>query len=362
MNERFLNIFTPPELLKKIQSMHWSVFLLVFLMLSGCKTSNTRSDFLPAEDYQSLESLFSHLLFYESGAYTLFGSKPISFEPISEVPIEEKQELLAFSSHPIIKDMVDFPENWKTWERLKKQYPMSRFLLFQRNSPPFSPIEKSVFIVNIATTAEMLQKYYAKFRAAVSQDFDPLDIVFEIQDDHSEFWNKILAREDLFGILLGFGEENAWFFTKVKAWQEQENHTAISQKDAFLTSLATLTPGSNSLVTFDPSFPIPGFSCYAEEESLNLIKRYENERRMIKKIYREKDFVQITLDRLTSRDLPTDPDRVYIEKMTKELRIQDQPSPSMGDKSENDFWNCSMSVIIEKWQAKLEQNKIGWIG
>ncbi len=65
--------------------------------------------------------------------------------------------------------------------------------------------------------------------------------------------------------------------------------------------------------------------CYAEEESLNLIRRYENERNMIKKIYRGKDFVQVTLNRLTSKDLPVDPDRLYKEKMIRELGIQKQP-------------------------------------
>lgn len=302
-------------------------FLLFFLLFSGCKPSGDSSYYsLSPEDHRSLESLFSHLLFYEGGAYTLMGSKPISFVTFSEIPEKEKQEFISFSAHPVIKDMLDFSENWSVWERLKNQYTMPRFLLFQRSPPSFSPAEKSVFFVNIAAAVGILQKYYQKFRAAVDQDFDPFDIIFEIQDTDSAFWSKIFAREDLFGILLGLGEENSWFFVKVKAWQEQETPNETGQKGEFLASLSKQTPGSNSFSTFDSLFPLPSFTCYAEEESSNLIRRYENERSRIKKIYQGKDVVQITLDRLTSKDLPTDPDHLYKEKMIRELGIQDQPS------------------------------------
>ncbi len=303
-----------------------SFFLLLFLLLPSCKPLvDAGGKQLSSKEHHALESLFSHLLFYEGGAYTLFGSKPMSFESLSDIPEKEKQEFFFFSSHPSIKNMLNFSENWNTWERLKNQYPMPRFLLFQRNSPSFSPAEQSVFLVNITATTGILQKYYQKFRAAAGEDFDPLDIVFEIQDNHSVFWNKILTREDLFGLLLGFGEENAWFFTKVKAWQDLENRHPNDQKNDFLASLSMQAPGSNSLSHFDPSFPLPGFICYAEEESFDLVRRYENERTMIKKIYHGKDLVQTTLDRLTSKDLPADPDQLYKEKMIKELGIQSQP-------------------------------------
>lgn len=327
MKESFFNILLVSRVLRNAKSMICGFFLLLFLFFLGCNSSvDSRSNTLSPEDHRALEALFSHLLFYEGGAYTLFGSKPMSFEAFSDIPEKEKQEFFSFSSHPTIKNMLNFSENWNVWERLKNQYSTPRYLLFQRNPPSFSPAEKSVFLVNITATVGILQKYYEKFKDAVGEDFDPLDIVFGIQDNSSVFWNKILAREDLFGILLGFGEENAWFYVKVKSWQEdQENRSKTGQKDAFLASLSAQTPGPNSLASFDPSFPLPGFICYAEDESLNLVRRYENERTMIKKIYRGKDLVQTTLDRLTSKDLPEDPDRLYKEKMIRELGIQNQP-------------------------------------
>lgn len=324
MKESCFNMCFASRVRKKARSILSSIFLLLFLFLVGCKSSNYETEFLSLEDHSSLESLFSHLLFYEGGAYTLFGSKPISFEVLSPTPEEEKQEFFSVSSHPILRNLINFSENWNAWERLKSQYKTPRFLLFQRNSPSFSPSEKSIFLVNISATAAILQKYYQKFRNAVNGDFDPLNIVFEMQNNQSAFWNTVLSREDLFGILLGFGEENSWFFVKVKAWQEQVGRDTSGHVDAFLASLSSQTPGLNALSTFDAPFPLPGFICYAEEESFRLIEKYEGERAMIKKIYKGKDLVQITLDRLTSKDLPVDPDQIYKEKLARELGIQGQ--------------------------------------
>lgn len=312
-------------MLKKTESILHIFFVLLFFVLSSCRSSSeSQSIILSYEEHRALESLFSHFLLQEGGAYTLFGSKPMSFEVLSHISEKEKQEFLSFSSHHIIKNELDFFENWNVWKCLKDQFPMSRFLLVERKPPAFSIAESSVFLVNIAATAYTLQQHYQKFRAAVSDDFDPLDIVFEVQDNNSHFWNTILAREDLLGILLGYGEENAWLFVRAKAWEEQKSSTEHDSKSRFLASLSIQSPGSNALSSFDASFPLPCFGCYAEKESLSLIKKYESERNEIKRIYQGKDFVQITLDRLTSKDLSKAVNDLYIEKLAQELEIQDQ--------------------------------------
>ena len=300
-------------------------FVLVFFVMPSCNSVSVSSDAkLTAEEHRALESLFSHFLLHEGGAYTLFGSKPLSFDVISQIPEEEKQEFLSFSSHPVIKNELNFSENWNIWKRVRDRYPMSRFLLVERKPPAFSSGESSVFLVNIAAVASLLEKHYPKFRAAVREDFDPLDIVFEIEDDGSAFWETVLARDDLLGILLGYGEENAKLFWEIKAREAQMSAEKTSQKQRFLASLSTQTPGSNSLSAFDATFPLPCFGCYAPDESSRLIKQYENERRAIKKIYRGRDFVRVTLDRLTSNDLPLSPDKKYQEKLARELKIEKQ--------------------------------------
>lgn len=310
------------KVLKISKSIFYIFFTLLFLAGSSC-SSNSQNDSFLDEEHRALESLFAHFLLYEGGAYTLFGTKPLSFVVFSRIPDQEKQEFFSFSTHPILVNELNFFENWNIWKRLESRFSMSRFLFFERKPPPFSTGDSSVFLVNISTTASILQKHYERFKAVIGRDFDPLDSVFEIQDVGSKFWDIVLAREDLLGILLGYGEANPTLFVQVKEWEKQKSQID-SPKNRFFSSLSTQTPGSNSFASFDVSFPLPCFGCYEKEESASLIKKYENERKMIKALLYRKDFVQIAIDRLLSRELSTNPDDQYQEKLVRSLGIKGQ--------------------------------------
>jgi hypothetical protein len=81
--------------------------------------------------------------------------------------------------------------------------------LFERASP-FSKKARAAFLVNIAATTYLLKNRYGEFRNFVGFDFDPLSIVFEIEDDESPFWNKVVTDEYFLGLVLGYGDMNAW--------------------------------------------------------------------------------------------------------------------------------------------------------
>jgi len=243
----------------------------------------------------------------------------MTFETLTGIPSEEKEEFFSTqSSHAILKNTLNFKENWEEWERVKSQYPTSRYLFFRRKSPSFSSDEEAVFLVNIIATADILQKYYSLFRKEIGFDFSVVNTVFEIEDNNSLFWEKVLNQHDLLGILLGFGETNAVLYDWVR-----KNENAVEenqQKRAFYNSLSTQSPGSNTLASLtDIHFPLPAFACYAEPQSLKLIKKYEMQRKMIQKIYKGKNLVEITLKHLTSQDLPIDPDAKYRQLIEKKL-------------------------------------------
>src|SRR3990167_984920 len=88
---------------------------------------------------------------------------------------------------------------------------MSKYILFRRDYIDDGKIA-NVYLVNILQTALAIQENYAAFRTVVGFDFDPIKIVYEIQDLDSEFWNKTLKHAGLLGILLGFGAQNSWIF------------------------------------------------------------------------------------------------------------------------------------------------------
>ncbi len=311
------NIFESSFLLR-MKSTLTRFFLLSFVALC-LGASNTPS--LSPQEHKSLSDFFSTLLFQEAGAYTLFGNKPMTFTTLLDEPHEDKEEFLKQSPHPIICNELNFEENWDVWERVKNQFHASRFILCKRASPAFSTQKSSVFLVNIAATVAVLKKHYPLFREAASSNFDPLKVVFEIENNDSSFWKKVLARHDLMGILLGFGEQNAWLFEESRKCEETASCSRSKKEREFLLSLSQQTPCSNSLVEFDLNLPLPSFICFAEEQSRALIKEYEKDRKKIKEAYKGKDLVDVTLKRLTSADLSGDPDYQYKEKLRKSLRL-----------------------------------------
>jgi hypothetical protein len=221
--------------------------------------------------------------------------------------------------------MVSFEKNWEKWKQYQSFFPSKRFLLFQRKAPSFSLESRAVFIVNIASTAFTLNKYYEHFQRAVGDDFDPFEITFQIQNDDSKFWNIVLSRHDLLGILLGYGEQNSWLYAQCRKYEDQRqlDGTKKEMRD-FFDSFLKQTPGSNSLAEFDVQLPLPAFGCYSENESRELVAKYERQRKKIKESLKGEDVLTFILERFTSEDLSLDPDSSYREKLQKELCIPSQ--------------------------------------
>src|SRR6185503_7412370 len=95
-----------PQMVKKIQKFRLSSFfilLLIFsLSLSACSSKNksepsTSKFALTTEEKTWLKEFFRDLLFKHPGAFTLFGTKPIStcclYQPLTE---EEKEKQRAY--------------------------------------------------------------------------------------------------------------------------------------------------------------------------------------------------------------------------------------------------------------------------
>jgi hypothetical protein len=64
-------------------------------------------------------------------------------------------------------------------------------------------------------------------------------------------------------------------------------------------------------------FTLPPFGCNYLDQGLALIQKYKEDRNRIRKIYKGKDLVTVTLDRLTSKDLPNEPNEKFLKKFKK---------------------------------------------
>lgn len=269
------------------------VFVVAAIFLNSCHSDAKNSSSLSAkyskEEKVWLTKFFQDLLLRETSIYTLWGSKPMTLITISHYTDEEVQDyynqLSPEEKQNVLVVEYDLDENWDRWEKIKDRFPQNRFLLFRRDMTPDEKIS-NVYLVDTLQTALVIQENYASFRNVVGFDFDPIKVVSEIQNLDSEFWNIALNHSALHGILFGFGAKNAWAF-QWKYWSKAPCLKGFHSEDSDSPLYKSVSMSN---------FPIPTFVVFNDRE---VVGKYKKEREEIRKIYKGKDFVDTTLQRLT---------------------------------------------------------------
>ncbi len=251
---------------------------------------------LSSEERQLLTQFFYDVMLNEHGIYTLWGSKPLTLIVIAKYSEDEIQQYIDSLSEKEKKGMTivadySLPETWDKWEEIK--FPMNRYLLFKTEMFGKGEHAEFVLFVDVLKTANMIQEHYSAFQKAVGFDFHPLEVTLEIQQSDSKFWEKVKERSDLFGLLYGFGAMNA----NIYYWKNFD-HPALY--DLFCENLQSKfsNPATSGHVRYTiDNFDIPSFLSFSENDEV--IEKYQKEKNWIKNLYKDKDFLDLTLQKLT---------------------------------------------------------------
>lgn len=277
-------------------------FLSIVLVVCACSNSHdARSEFnLTAEEKQWMGKFFDDLLFVEGGAYTVWGSKPITEIVLYHYTDEEMNEMLKGvpqedKKNCYVEDSYDLPLNWEKWEKICSRFPMKKYLIFRSHYDEDGKAS-FVYIVDILKTAVVLESNYELFQKAVGFDFHPLEAVLNMPNRESAFWQKIRQSKNsslLWGLLFGYGKMNAYAFY----WKHF--NCPQSCRDAIQSYPHTFSnpPLQGQVRISIDNFIIPSFISFSDED--DTIARYVAERDKIKKTYRTKDRLQLTLHKLT---------------------------------------------------------------
>jgi hypothetical protein len=323
-----------------------TIFLMLFSACSSPYSEQSKKFELTDDEHVWLEKFFRYFMLYETAIYTLAGSKPLTeFSLIYEDPPEEQRReekrkdylyfLLNRSNEkdmkfyeklsPLEKEekaflindkdfIYNIEELWEKWEKIQHRFSIKkRFLLLKRECPrevwkeifPNCTAIYDILFVDVLGTALVIQENYELFRNAVGYDFDPLEVVLELENMHSKFWGKLEGKEGwryatLWGLLYGFGRENAFSYTW-KGRNIKENRTEKEKLwAATLPSQRSCndSPSRSEKGAFTISnFTIPIFKSFVENDPV--AAKYEAEKKNIRQLYKGKDFVTCTLDLLT---------------------------------------------------------------
>ncbi len=156
---------------------------------------------LSASDRSALDRFWGHLIHDYNYAYTLFGDKPISLASYSLKPN-------AHATYYPDADVV-FREGWKTWCCCTSQFVSKQFVL-KRNLEECGHIY--FYLINKSAVLNTIKKYLVVFQHQLGPEIDAATLTEQLCDPNGNLLATIKNSSELYGILLGYGQENAWKF------------------------------------------------------------------------------------------------------------------------------------------------------
>lgn len=245
---------------------------------------------LPLKDRNSLAGLMQKLFANGNFAYTILGSKPVSWETY--------QNPLPFS------DWTSFYESfseyhrtlrsgWETWEKYQHLFPLAHLWT---ESPECHPGSTSILIVNEDRFNDIVNKNKRDFQEALCRDvIDGLQLIKEAKN-RTLIDDVLQGHQALLGIVLGYGRDNSWKFL-----EGYENRSPIGwvwgeESNYFVEE--TL-PSDAKTDYYLYLYSCPSFSGDPNsEESIALKAEYKQTRQKVLDYYKGKDFLEATLSLL----------------------------------------------------------------
>lgn len=242
-----------------------------------------------------MEQFFTGVMLQNRAIYTLCGSKPITCLSLhyhtdeeiqayyDQMTDEEKKTAIYVEDYYLTK-------NWKKWEQIRSRFSINRYVFYKRNDlndPKFA----HVYFVDPLKVAQAISENYNIFKDIAGFDFDPLHEAFQIEKG-SAFWNKVERNPVICGILFGFGVKNSLKFYWKHWGQPEDSEEFTDCVDPYRSD--GLKDGKSSL----ENLTLPAFTSFFKEDEV--IEKYKTEREAIRNDYQGKDFLDYTLQKLTS--------------------------------------------------------------
>ena len=262
--------------------------LLTFVLSSSFEKKNTQTYKATPEEKAWMEPFFKGIMLQNQAIYTLCGSKPLTMIPLENLKSDAKSK-----KNRIVMEDYHLSENWKKWEKVKSNFHLGRYAFFKKADLE-NPTQEAIYFADLTKIALLLQENYAHFKRETGLDFNPLAESLALEKG-SEFWTKTFECPALVGLLLGYGMKNSFCF-QWKYCNLPQTHEKFADSILFQFS----DQPQSGKATFD-KLPLPIFASFAEGED-EVVEKYKREREIIREAYDEKDFLTLTIQKLTQAE------------------------------------------------------------
>lgn len=224
------------------------VKILFFVFCSFLMTGFAHPlDQIPKDDREKIRLAFETLVWNDGFAYTIFGSKPVSIQWC------KKEGLSAF--HRL--SSTCFRQYWKVWQKYEHLFYFPNYIFVTSNKGDWL----EVILINIPKSVEIFRKF--PDRAMDTHNYD-----------------------DKLGLFLGYGEKNSYYYNLMHG------------KGAYFFEREFIEIGEDYYYHFLNTLFLPSFVSFDRQETISLLKKYDQERIEINNRYSKGDFLEITFDAL----------------------------------------------------------------
>lgn len=260
----------------EVKSLYLILMICLFFLV-GCENS--------AEDDVSI--FLKNVMIRERGLYVLLGSKPMSTFSIENGFPESTQEHKHFR-HARTKKL------WENW--VHKEVSLSSHYKFIARKSPFGDHSLEGLFINVPNSEYILKHHYTDFAKLTGQEFSPGEILQDLSNAESLFWTRVFRNHYLSGLLLGFGEKNAYLYD----WGEKNHIEPFVSRPKGMPSLDQISNlyFKSTIYLEDLYLPLFGSS----EINDPVVEKYRIERKYILSKLRGKNFTTEMMRRLQNRE------------------------------------------------------------
>ncbi len=246
---------------------------------------------MPLKDKKKLTYLFYEMIVLDSGAYTLFGKKPMymggSIKPY--IFSDWNRFRTSISLHNI-----KIREGWETWQKYEHLFQDSPFIWKREINPFWTTSHSSTLFILINKKAfnEVVQFHKKDFENVLQKKNITGDFLLQEAQHASLFKTVLKGHDGLIGTLFGFGRHNAWLFEEKKKGNQVSLAPLWDQKTYdFLQN----RPDKICLEDLSLVFGYPTFLAEPNTyETASLKKEFILTRNKILDYYKGQDFLEAT--------------------------------------------------------------------
>ncbi len=247
---------------------------------------------LPIKDRKRLFALMQNLFAEDNFAYTILGSKPLSWatyrNPLPFVNWESFHN--SFSRYH-----RNLRSGWETWGKYRHLFPLANFWA---ESKKCRPSWTSILLVNEEAFNTVINNNKKDFQEVLCREVvDGFQLLREARN--CSLMNEVLkGHQALMGIVLGYGRTNSWKF--LEGIENRDPLGCVWDLINDPRPEGIEIPLESTLTEYNLSvYSCPGFAGDPDsEESLALKKNYLLTKQKVMDYYKNKDFLEATLSLL----------------------------------------------------------------